>query len=84
MANDVAALIHVVDTRVMALLIAGEWVRVRDVLVAYADYTHTTPGGTRTTAGHGLHVAATVDSGPMNGDRIVCPLDRVAGVRMTP
>lgn len=82
--NDVAVRIHVVDTRIMSLLIAGEWIRVRDVVVSYADYTATLPDGTRTVAGHGLHVAATVDAGPMNGDRIVCPLGRVDGVRMTP
>jgi hypothetical protein len=63
---------------IAALLLGGEWVNVHDVEVASASFTV----GPTTTYGVGAYVAATVQGGPHNGDRIVAPLDAVEALRV--
>jgi len=67
-------------TDVTAVHIGGEWVRVTDVTVDFAEYV-TAPG---TRHGRGPHLAATIQGGPQNGQRLVAPLSRVEAVRVNP
>lgn len=67
-------------TDVTAVLIGGEWVRVNNVSVDFAEYV-TAPG---TRHGRGPHLGATIQGGPQNGHHLVAPLSRIEAVRVNP
>lgn len=71
-------MIVVTSADVQALLIAGTWWNVSGVAVDFAEYV-TAPG---TRHARGLHVTATIDGGPHNGDVLVLPIGRVDAVRV--
>jgi hypothetical protein len=64
---------------VSAVLVGGDWTNVHSVVVAYAEFT----AGPSTWAA-GLYLAATIQGGPHNGDRIVTPLRDVGALRVAP
>jgi hypothetical protein len=63
---------------VQEILVDGEWIRVVNVVVDFAEYV--TQAGNR--FARGLHLEATIQGGPHNGDVIVLPVVRVTAVRM--
>jgi hypothetical protein len=62
---------------VSAVLVSGDWTNVQDVVVEFAEFT----AGTSTWA-TGLYLAATIQGGPHNGDRVVVPLRSVDALRV--
>lgn len=54
-------------------MVGHELLNVTDVLVSYADLTRTNTPGAPVSA-QGLWLAATIQGGPNNGRRLVCPV----------
>jgi hypothetical protein len=71
--------ITVTESLITGVLIGGTWLNVRDVTVDWAEYQ--TPGPLR--FARGMHLQATIRTGPNSGDRVVAALERVEAVRFT-
>lgn len=72
--------IHVVDSAILAVLIAGAWVEVVDVVVSFAEYRQATADPVL--ARGGLHLSARISTGAHHGDRIVARLSEIQAIRV--
>jgi hypothetical protein len=72
--------INVDSAQIRAVMLAGEWVRVTDVIVSFAAFTVTDAAGVRTTHARGPHLSARVVGGPHSGERLVAALAQIEAV----
>lgn len=71
-------MIEVIDAAISAVLIGGEWVRVNNVVVDFAQFR----AAGVTITGRGQYLSATIQGGPNNGQNLVAALSRIDAVRV--